>query len=613
MTEEEAQKRARAAMLERFREALDRDADEVVEEDGRSVGHYKVMLNKGEIRMILPTFTFNAPMVGRKSFMDDEAISADVGSILESVDIAEGNELVGGVGSSTSVDWYGTEMSLEALTDMEAQFTAGVSFFPRHGGFLDQIEWSEEFGRTVQATVKRAEVLEPYEESEPGWVLEVFSELYTSSDEMAVKLLKRLSMSPPQPIGMSIGGWFLEMTFIRDEESGDLLRIIVHKVLLDHIATVRSPANPDSYGLGLVRAVLNEVLLSIRGSAGAPPRPGAQVPGAVADPAVYAASIAAGDITEIPVPETAEDRHIVAQQETDNTVILQYLKAGKGHDDLDEDEVLSAPVRVDRAEENAPVVPETPKDETPTAADLATDTATNAGGVSADVVLDATPAAGETHEEPGAQRDTGTDTGEDMTPEELQALMASVALVADGQRSINDRLDTIEARAAEPVVPVPAPAPEVTNSDDSAVVELRKKIESLEAARDNRDAVISNLVASPTGRRGMTFKNEQGEEVPVPLTIDRAGPFIRAQLANCEREDIAPAVRGVVKQAVEIVGGQERSVFDLRWKARGDKPGTEGGAFRSACGDSEEILRSLCRAAAADGTGRQWMRAMRDA
>ena len=50
----------------------------------------------------------------------------------ESYRVGENEVLVLGVASSTSVDWHGTEMSLQALQRMVTQFKRGVSHVPSH-------------------------------------------------------------------------------------------------------------------------------------------------------------------------------------------------------------------------------------------------------------------------------------------------------------------------------------------------------------------------------------------------------------------------------------------------------------------------------------------------
>ncbi len=159
--------------------------------------------------------------------------------------------VVNGVASSTSVDWYGTEMSPDCLQGMAQQFTAGVGVYPNHGGglFGPALEWDQEMGRTSAAELTRANVAEPADATEPGWVLNVSMDL-DATDPKVQSLVRRLGK---QPIGLSIGGWFTDVRYVTDED-GELLRVIVNAVELDHLAVVRTPANPDCMGLDLLRS-----------------------------------------------------------------------------------------------------------------------------------------------------------------------------------------------------------------------------------------------------------------------------------------------------------------------------------------------------------------------
>ncbi len=165
----------------------------------------------------------------------------------------DGPVVIKGAASSTSVDWYGTEMSQGCLHDMARQFAAGVGVYPSHGGgfFGPGLGWDDEMGRTTEAELERANVAAPSDATEPGFILNCAMEL--DGGEPKVKsLCKRLARK--QPIGLSIGGWFTEVRYITDEK-GELKRIIVESVELDHLAVVRSPANPDCMGLTLLREV----------------------------------------------------------------------------------------------------------------------------------------------------------------------------------------------------------------------------------------------------------------------------------------------------------------------------------------------------------------------
>jgi phage head maturation protease len=165
--------------------------------------------------------------------------------------------VIKGIASSTSVDHYGTEMSLDALRSMKEQIKKGVVILPRHetlSGGTGLAEWDEVIGRTLSSEIIRAEVKDSQDIGQ-GYILEVTSELY-DEDKRSKNLMKRLSRG--ELIGQSIGGWFERVRVIESiDDSPD--RIIVEDVTLDHIAITRAPANPDSYGLSLlnVRTKLN--------------------------------------------------------------------------------------------------------------------------------------------------------------------------------------------------------------------------------------------------------------------------------------------------------------------------------------------------------------------
>lgn len=167
-----------------------------------------------------------------------------------------GGTMIGGVASSTSVDWYGTEMSEKALRSMDAQFKRGVALLPNHGGWFESIEWDGQIGVTTGATLSAADVANPYNPSEAGFALAFEGELYTQLNakdepvcEMAVKLVERLEAG--QVIGCSIGGWFREVRYI-EGQNGAEDRMIIEAVDLDHLAIVRQPANPDANKITLL-------------------------------------------------------------------------------------------------------------------------------------------------------------------------------------------------------------------------------------------------------------------------------------------------------------------------------------------------------------------------
>lgn len=199
---------------------------------------------------------------------DEEPIQADA-PVAPRPGSRAGTEMpcVEGVASSTSRDFYGTDMSIGALNSMARQFKRGIPYLPRHnyGLFGASIEWDEVIGRTIDAVVEPMDgVAAPVDEREPQAVLRVTSALYPDEPK-ALSLLRRVERQ--EPIGQSIGGWFVELAVSTDEE-GEVIRVQVLDVELDHLAVTRAPANPDSNDLaslvsarsigGMVRSALSE-------------------------------------------------------------------------------------------------------------------------------------------------------------------------------------------------------------------------------------------------------------------------------------------------------------------------------------------------------------------
>jgi len=158
-----------------------------------------------------------------------------------------------GVASSTSVDWYGTEMSKHCLDQMAEQMTAGVPILPRHPSWSGEGgEWDDEMGRTTKASVEMMPVGNPHEDSAgEQYVLTFEAEL--DADDAKVQSLERRAKRG-QPIGTSIGGWMLRVIFEEDDD-GDISRVIVDDIKLDHHALTRSPANPDANYIEVFRSL----------------------------------------------------------------------------------------------------------------------------------------------------------------------------------------------------------------------------------------------------------------------------------------------------------------------------------------------------------------------
>lgn len=211
---------------------------------------------------------------------------------------------VQGIASSTSRDFYGTDISRDGLEDMAAQFRAspGVPLLPTHYKGWSLPEWDDVIGVSVDAEVRTSEVADPVN-NERGYVLDVASALYDVPK--ARELRDRLDIE--QPIGQSIGGWFVELSFTYNEDTGELERVQVHKVELDHLAITRMPANPDAVGLVNLRSRLGACLRH-RPATGAPdtrtaPGPASEppAPAPVAAPAGNPPSVTARNIPADPL------------------------------------------------------------------------------------------------------------------------------------------------------------------------------------------------------------------------------------------------------------------------------------------------------------------------
>lgn len=170
------------------------------------------------------------------------------------------NPVLLGTSSSTSVDFYGTEMSKDALEQMAQQMSreGGIPYLPRHNnGINGAVEWDEVMGRTLEAKVVRADgVKSAYNGAEEQYVLQTKVMLY-KDDPYASKMVRALERG--DRIGQSIGGWFTQLQFVQNSEK-EIERVIVRGIELDHLAATRAPANPDSNDLGLLRSAARSIL-----------------------------------------------------------------------------------------------------------------------------------------------------------------------------------------------------------------------------------------------------------------------------------------------------------------------------------------------------------------
>lgn len=396
--------------------------------------------------------------------------------------------LIQGISSSSSVDFYGTEMSLQALTSMAAQMIRGISYLPRHnyGMFGASVEWDEVIGRTVGATVAPAQsVLNAYDPAEQQYILTTDTALY-EDEPLAQALLRRVDRE--EPIGQSIGGWFTSLRIVQNEE-GETERVIVLDVDLDHLVATRSPANPDADGIVSVRSVA-DAIRTVREDRGrlkledlqkigrqtqeaeragedapaepvAPAEPSTEPavdPAPEAEPRAEDGGPAEGGTTETDVQTHQKIQSDCARAErSGDRVVLSFdadaspeairvaiRRARGGHlggdiaralsfDDGGTDPVPPASLDSDQ------MATYSPGTQVPSGAD--------ARGSALPVnPLDATP---------------GADHLEDaMTPEQLRQILA------ESLAPLNQRLDAIDARtapppAAAPAPPAPAPAPAI--------------------------------------------------------------------------------------------------------------------------------------------------------
>ena len=209
-----------------------------VREDGK-----KVFQLKGRIHATLP--------IQLLSFSGDDSSKE-----FENSEEKRNYSTIEGVASSTSIDTYGTEMSLQALRSMKEQISKGVPILPRHNSQYNSGigERDDVIGRTMSSNIIEVRTANPANKKEKQYVLNVRSILY-SSEPKTVQLMGRLKRS--EPIGQSVGGWFEDVEVIEDR--GEVERVIIKGVTLDHIAITRAPANPDSHSLVRLSAIRDAI------------------------------------------------------------------------------------------------------------------------------------------------------------------------------------------------------------------------------------------------------------------------------------------------------------------------------------------------------------------
>jgi hypothetical protein len=277
-----------------------------------------------------------------------------------------GRELVSGIASSTSKDFFGTEMSLRALQIMALQMQLGRPYLPQHNhGMSGPVEWHEVIGRTVHAEVVPIEgdqIAKPHNPSEAQYILRATMQIIPipashserdDSEKFAAGLLKRIARD--EVIGQSIGGWFTRIQVIQNDE-GDVERVIVQAVDLDHLAVTRAPANPDASGIIRLRSAIERSAGHARVTqlvAHLGMGRSVCVRGRVVDLVRerIAEQVEAGTMDPGTLAVTTEDdggrvlafgeRHVVASVGTENTVIYQYLRGDATVDDLEPGELIT--------------------------------------------------------------------------------------------------------------------------------------------------------------------------------------------------------------------------------------------------------------------------------
>lgn len=289
-----------------------------------AAGTYTLKLDRNS-----PNGRFMSPPVSRDGGMAIRAIP-DKDKAAADEERSNGRPKVRGIASSTSVDWYGTEMSRDCLEDMGKQFAKGkgVAYLPRHRDGWSMLEWNRQYGVTVGAEIEDRDVVGQHPDNkEQPCVLWVESELWEDiegaddTNKLAKELRSRLERG--QAIGQSIGGYFREVTYTVDED-GWITRIVINAVDLDHLATTRSPANPDSTGLQVVRSKLSTIFESVRSTQAPVPQDPAQRD---AQPVIPLAPAAGVDNTPATPSANEPDQEFAMTQEEKDALLREFRSA----------------------------------------------------------------------------------------------------------------------------------------------------------------------------------------------------------------------------------------------------------------------------------------------
>lgn len=338
-----------------FLAGIDWAAPDTVREDGRRIWNTRCRV----------PFQFDCPS---GSVARAERVIIDDGDGVKLDPAATGDPLgvdtvvfVSGIASSTSVDFFGTEMAPVALRLMAEQMSRGngIAYLPRHNrGLSGGIEWDEIIGRTVHGeVVPVTTVASAHTDAEPQFVLIAHMQLF--DEELAHKLLARVDRG--ETIGQSIGGWFTQLQIVMNEDD-EIERVIILGVDLDHLAVTRAPANPDSSGIARLRSTIELEARSVTAQhqtdvvakglgegktarvftsrvAGLRDAIKRQVAAGALEPGCLAIDTD-GDRATLRYGE----RHIISAASTANTVIYQYLKGDAEVADVTEEELVGPPI-----------------------------------------------------------------------------------------------------------------------------------------------------------------------------------------------------------------------------------------------------------------------------
>jgi hypothetical protein len=453
-------------------------------------------------------------------------------------EVTFGPRLVSGIASSTSVDFFGTEMSLRALRLMATQMMAtnGIPYLPRHNnGLGGAVEWDSVIGRTVHAEVVPAEsVAKAFNEAEAQFILRVTIALF-DDEPVAQTLLRRIGRG--EEIGQSIGGWFTSLQIIQTED-GEVERVIVQGVELDHLAVTRAPANPDSNGIVNLRTALADSAAMHRAASLLPRVMGGQT--VCTTPAIGRSIVA----------QATDERHVVAM--VDNGDGTASITLEIADDDAEGDE-QTRDASAEPTEQGEPVTPVTLDTSPPTGDDAGDDARRSA--------LDSftpAPALAEGTQEP--QMPEQTDTG--------VSLDAIRAMLGEALQPVTDRLVALEAPLVEEratPTPEPTPSPNVVAEAEQRAAEATARAEAAERA-----LALANRRPMRVGRS------------MVPAFS--AGPAARTGYEGlvAEARSKAPTLAAVAERCIGTV----------------TEPDGPGKVSRSDC---ERTLASMLNAAEADG------------